>query len=62
MNVFAVFGFDKWIALKDFLGVFSTHEKAQEFIDNHFADFEDKKVPIYKNYQVKEITLDIPCE
>lgn len=62
--VYVVIGYDEdWYTFETFKGVFSTEEKAQEFIDNDYEELSDgEKVFTHEEYKIIPTTIDKPFE
>ena len=62
--VYVVIGYDEdWYSFETFKGVFSTKEKAQEFIDNDYEELSNgEKISTHEEYQIIPITIDKPFE
>ena len=59
MKLFVVLGYDEdWYTFETFLRVFSTREKAKEFIKSDYEDGIDGKYSIHQKYEIHEITVD----
>lgn len=64
--MFVVLGYDEdWYTFEEFLGVFSSREKAEEFVNNDFWTYThsgnwEEIIPNHEHYEIKEVTLDTP--
>jgi len=59
--VYVLIGFDEdWYTFETFLGVFSTREKAQEYADNDYDEFDDEKIFNHEGYKIYHVKIDVP--
>lgn len=70
--IYVVIGYDAdWYTFENFMGVFSTKEKAQTIIDNDYDICDNVKIMNHQEYRIYPITIDeefkmteeiFPCE
>lgn len=59
MIVFVLLGYDEdWYTFETFMGVFSTKEKAEEFLEQDYTDYDGEKVFEHSEYKILEIPID----
>lgn len=61
--MFVLLTYDEdYYIFETFVGIFSTREKAQEWIDNDYWVCNNEKVPNHGKYVIREIAVDIPYD
>ena len=59
--MYVLLGYNEdWYEFETFIGVFSSKEKAQEYRDNDYDEFDRKKYFNYERYEIHEIKIDEP--
>lgn len=59
--MYVLLGYNEdWYEFETFIGVFSSKEKAQEYKDNDYDEFNGKKYFNHERYEIHEIKIDEP--
>lgn len=59
MTVFVLLGYDEdWYTFENFEGVFSTLEKAKEYMEQDYSVYDGVKVFEHSEYKILEIPID----